>query len=126
MNRRRETLQKVIIVALGGALGTALRIGVQSASFAMNVEAAILAAINIAGSVALGYVLVAPRMRAPRRQLFLATGVLGGFTTYSAFTYDAFTGFSQGAVTETLLFVGISLIGGICGALLGSRLGRRA
>lgn len=126
MNARKEMLQNAGIVAIGGALGTLLRLAVQSVPLGASAELSVLVAINVVGSFALGYALLAKFSRESRRQLLIAPGILGGFTTYSAFTYAAYNGFSSGAMLETLIFVGISLCGGVCGAVLGARLGGQA
>ena len=75
----------VIFVAFGGALGTVLRYLVGSVlAFPMGTLA-----VNVAGSFAIGLVWVLLAARglhgwAP----FVMTGVLGGFTTFSAFSLD--------------------------------------
>lgn len=82
------------LVALGGALGTAAREGLAVA--APGWSDLTVPVINVAGSFALGLLVGAlarcgdgPRTQAVR--LFLGTGVLGGFTTYSAFALAALT-----------------------------------
>ena len=46
-------------------------------------------------------------------KLFLATGVLGGFTTFSAFSNETFLLFREGAVTHALLYVMASVLLGL-------------
>ncbi len=82
-------------VALGGALGSLLRWGlsgmVQRATgspfpwgtFAVNAIGSL--AIGFLAALALERTLISPTMR-----LFLITGILGGFTTFSAFSYETF------------------------------------
>lgn len=75
-----------ILVMLGGALGSGARFGVRLALPAAAFPWATLA-VNALGCFAAGLVLRALEQRAmgePAR-LFLLTGVLGGFTTFSAF-----------------------------------------
>jgi len=72
-----------VLVALGGALGSLARYAAQSSlAFPYGTLA-----VNIAGSFLIGliWVLLAPRGPAI---LFLMTGVLGGFTTFSSFSMD--------------------------------------
>jgi CrcB protein len=124
-----------LIVFLGAGIGGALRHGV-------NVGAARLwgfgfplgtLIVNIAGSFAMGLLAgyFAFRPGVPQHmRLFLTTGVLGGFTTFSAFSldtallierhaYGAATGYVVGSVAAGLvaLFVGISLFRGGAGQL---------
>ena len=119
-----------LIVFLGAGIGGALRHGV-------NVGAARLFGlefplgtfiVNIAGSFAMGllagYFAFRPGMGQHMR-LFLTTGVLGGFTTFSAFSLDTAllverhaygmaAGYVVGSVFAGLaaLFVGLSLFRG--------------
>lgn len=81
------------LVALGGALGTSVRLALTLAlGDALGV--ALVPVINVVGAFALGFVIgslarlpAGPRARAA--QMFLGTGVLGGFTTYSALALEA-------------------------------------
>lgn len=87
------TLDRLLLVALGGALGSTLR-------YAMSVGLARVAGgafpwhtltINLLGSFALGVVLFAwpsSSWMTPAVRLGLTTGVMGGFTTYSTFNYE--------------------------------------
>ncbi len=83
------------LVALGGALGTIAREGVAAAG-AGGWQEFTVPVINVVGSFALGLLLGllarfrdGPRIQAVR--LFAGTGLLGGFTTYSAFALQALT-----------------------------------
>jgi CrcB protein len=83
----------VLYAALGGAIGASLRYGV-------NVTAPKLLGhgfpwatmiVNIAGSLVMGVLigLMAQAWNASyEMRVFLTTGVLGGFTTFSAFSID--------------------------------------
>ena len=82
----------VVLVAVGGAIGTAIRAGVTLA-LGDDLGPALVPIINVVGAFAIG-VLFGWRSRMPgsaraqRVQLFVGTGVLGGFTTYSALAVD--------------------------------------
>ncbi|WP_125130193.1 CrcB family protein [Microbacterium sp. 10M-3C3] len=102
------------LVILGGALGTAARAGLQLA-VGDALGGWFVPVVNIVGAFALGVVtgLLARRMHAPRGRVirhFVGTGVLGGFTTYSALAVEA-------AHSPVLLAVGIA------GAALGTAAG---
>ena len=71
-------------VAIGGALGSVLR---YLTVFAVGAPLATMA-VNIAGSFVMGVLFVALTNRLHLSPL-LMTGVLGGFTTFSAFSLDA-------------------------------------
>ena len=78
-----------IYVGLGGFVGAALRYGVSAgaALLAWRGHWATLA-VNVLGSLAIGY--LAPYFENPSQpaRLFLVVGVLGGFTTFSSFSLD--------------------------------------
>ena len=88
-------------VALGGAIGACLR-------YLSNVGAMRLFGpgfpyatmfVNIAGSFAMGVLLVFLAHKGGMRFApFLMTGILGGFTTFSAFSLDAFIIYERGQI----------------------------
>lgn len=112
-------------VALGGALGAMLRFGVarNMPGHGPGLPVATLT-VNVLGCLALGLVsaLIAGRgghAWAP----FLTTGVLGGFTTFSAFSLDALTLWQRGhaglAAGYVAGSVGLSLLAAAAGLALG-------
>ena len=87
-------MKDALLVALGGALGSVLRWAVvwgmaklpRAAGFPWGTLS-----VNLAGSCAIGFMLTLAFDRglvAPGTRLFLVTGVLGGFTTFSAFSWE--------------------------------------
>jgi CrcB protein len=87
-------VRSALLVALGGALGSVLRwlVGgwVHDATPTSTFPWGTFA-VNAAGSFAIGAVLALALERAlvsPAMRLLLVTGVLGGFTTFSAFSYE--------------------------------------
>jgi CrcB protein len=86
-------LKLVLLAASGGAIGSALRYLVSLAAgrlFGAGFPWGTLA-VNITGSLAMGLVvgLAASKFQLTNElRLFLATGVLGGYTTFSAFSLD--------------------------------------
>ena len=78
-------------------------------------------AANIVGALVLG--VITARLAASDLRVFLGTGVLGGFTTYSAFAVDSVQLWAS-APPLALAYIAASLIGGIAAATLGLHLGR--
>lgn len=83
----------VVLVAVGGAIGTAARAGLTLA-LGDDLGPALVPLINVVGAFAIGVVFgfrarMPESSRAQRAQLFLGTGVLGGFTTYSALAVES-------------------------------------
>jgi CrcB protein len=116
-------------VFLGAGLGGVLRHGVNLASlkwFGAGFPVGTMA-INVAGSLLMGIVAGYLAFRAGEGwtqgvRLFLATGVLGGFTTFSAFSLDAVLLWERGAALQALGYVvgsvGLSLGGLVAGLAL--------
>jgi fluoride exporter len=78
--------------------------------------------INIAGSVLMGVVVAAVAMRfegSVELRTFLATGILGGFTTFSAFSLDAYALMTRGDTAAALLYVAASVLLSIAGLYVG-------
>jgi CrcB protein len=76
----------------------------------------------VSGSFLIGVVIGLVQARAdfhPLWRYFLATGILGGYTTFSTFSLEAFTLASKGTAWSALGYVGASVVLGIAGAVLG-------
>jgi len=100
-------------VALGGALGACARYltGVAAVRLLGHGFPWGTLAVNIAGSFLMGVIVVAlGHLSANRLAPFLMTGVLGGFTTFSAFSLDAVTIFERGQHTLAATYVLASVI----------------
>ncbi|HBT01031.1 fluoride efflux transporter CrcB [Salipiger marinus] len=99
-------------VALGGALGASGRYltGLAMARlFGRGFPWGTLA-VNILGSFAMGVLVVAlAQLSANRLAPFLMTGVLGGFTTFSAFSLDVATLYERGDVGQAAIYVAASV-----------------
>ena len=106
-------------VAIGGALGSCLRfvtvslVGGPIATFA----------VNVLGSLLIGvlYVTLSARLSP-----LLITGVLGGFTTFSAFSLDALKLYEGGLTGQAALYIAGSVIASLAAVALGAALTRGA
>lgn len=113
------------IVAAGGIVGVGVR-----AAIVLPVEAgmpglaitAVTLGVNVLGSFLLGIV-VAKLPERPLLRAFLGTGVLGGFTTYSAFAVQT-VDLSGGAPVLGLAFAIVAVLLGALAAAAGLRVGR--
>jgi CrcB protein len=117
----------LLLAIAGGALGVAARalLTVPLADAASSlVVPAVTAVINIVGSFLLGLVVGGLDGRHPHLRVFVGTGVLGGFTTYSAFAVHAVTTFTAAPIVGLLLIV-LSIFGGVLAAGAGLVFGRR-
>jgi CrcB protein len=105
------------LVALGGFCGAVARYGVDLALG--GVTGASTFAVNVVGAAALG--LLITRATSDRTRLFVGTGALSSFTTYSTFVADAVAlGATAGAA-----YVAASYVAGFAAAAAGIAVGRR-
>ena len=104
-----------LVVFLGAGIGGALRHGVNLASaklFGLGFPYGTMI-VNIVGSLAMGVLAgyFAFRTGVPQHmRLFLTTGILGGFTTFSAFSLDAVLLMERHAYWSAALYVAGSVI----------------
>jgi CrcB protein len=71
-------------------------------------------AVNLIGSFALGaimWIVLHTALLGPDTRLALTTGVLGGFTTYSAFNFETLQLLQERAWRVAALYVGLTLLG---------------
>lgn len=114
-----------LIVFLGGGIGAALRHGVNLASARLLGTAFPYGTLiaNITGSIAMGLIVAYFAFRGDASQhwrLFLTTGILGGYTTFSAFSLDAALLYERGELGLAALYVLASValsIGGLFAGL---------
>lgn len=105
-------LTTLLSVALGGALGASARyltnVGVMRLVGPGYPLATMVA--NVLGSFLMGVlVVVLARKGGLAYAPFLMTGVLGGYTTFSAFSLDTITLWERGNHNEAWLYVGASV-----------------
>ena len=113
-------------VALGGAAGATARYAVYRAipwhGPGFPVATGV---VNVAGSLLMGLLaaFMAHRWNSHYAPLLL-TGVLGGFTTFSAFSLDAFTLYERGQTGAALTYVVASVVLSLTALVAGLALGR--
>lgn len=122
--------QSVLAVLVGGGIGSVLRYGV---TFAITQRLGAgfpwwTFVINVTGSFVIGIVAQVTETRAfggaPLLRLFLMTGVLGGYTTFSTFSLDSLTLLREGDQMLALAYAAASVILGIAAAFAGVALVR--
>ncbi len=120
----------ILLVALGGAIGSVLRYGVSIAvaeRFGLAFPYGTLV-VNLTGSLCIGIVAgLAMRGDAgmtPELRLFLATGILGGFTTFSSFALENLVLVRDGTPAVAVLYALGSLVLGVLAASLGMTVAR--
>jgi CrcB protein len=118
----RERADLVALVAVGGAVGSLGRWAVATAlPVATGSPSWPTVLVNVTGAAALGALLVALLARRPgsrRAQPLLATGVLGGWTTFSAAVLDVQVHLAAGRLPAVALAVGAGLVAPVLAAWL--------
>lgn len=127
MARRTAFSPTVFVsVVVGGAIGVTLRallvVPLTGVSGKLVVPLVTLG-VNVVGSLVLGIVVGWLDDRRPRMRAFLGTGILGGFTTYSAFSVQVVQLTGEAPVVGLLLAL-VSIFAGVLAAALGLRIGR--
>jgi CrcB protein len=121
----------VVAVAIGAAVGGVLRYVVGQLflqRFGPGFPYGTLF-INVSGSLCIGIVAELAVTRAlgmtPLLRVLLATGVLGGYTTFSTFSFDAITLLGEG-IMPAFIYTAASVVLGFAGAAAGVVLARLA
>ncbi len=111
-------------VALGGAAGSVIRyvvgVAVQGRT-GLDFPVGTLV-VNISGSLLLGFVIhyaLATPAITPEVRALLTTGLCGGYTTFSTFSYETVALMQDGDWRRATLYVGLSVAGSILGVMLG-------
>ncbi|MEZ5926788.1 MAG: fluoride efflux transporter CrcB [Hyphomicrobiaceae bacterium] len=122
-------MQLVLLTAAGGAIGAVLRFLVNQAGLKWVGPAFPwwTVFVNVTGSLAMGLLAALLMQRtAPSDGLraFLATGILGGYTTFSAFSLDFAGLLDRGEAGAAVLYAGGSVALSLMAVFLGLWLGR--
>jgi CrcB protein len=119
-----------LLVFVGGGMGAMARHGINRAGLAMLGPGFPwwTLAVNVSGSFLIGLLagLFGAMETGHNARLFLITGFLGGFTTFSAFSLDALTLWERGAPLQAGLYVLASVILSLLAAAVGLLLTRLA
>jgi CrcB protein len=115
-------------VAVGGAAGASLRYLFGAAIFRVTGPADFplaIMAVNILGSFLMGVFVVAAAHRGlTHLSPFVMTGLLGGFTTFSAFSLETVTLMERGQLGAAAAYVALSVVLSVGGLMLGVMLAR--
>lgn len=122
---RRPTPTNLLAVIAGGLVGSALRAGIGALWPAAQGDFPIgILVVNLSGSFLLGLYLVRREsaVAAPWSMPFWAFGLLGSFTTFSAFTMEVTQLLAAGEAIAAAGYIGASTVGGLIAALMGQRI----
>ena len=119
-------IKSILLVALGGALGSVCRYLTARmivASFPWGTLT-----VNVIGSLLIGLLigLTTKGIVSPEMKLLLVTGFCGGFTTFSTFANESFAMMKAGDMMTTALYVAASVIAGIVAVWIGMNISEYA
>jgi CrcB protein len=110
----------LLLIAVGGALGSVARYLLST--FVLRVTGTLFPlgtfAVNAIGCLMFGAIAGAASQRvqlAPALRLFLLTGILGGFTTFSSYAFESFTLVRDGQ----FLWASVNIAGQVVAGLVG-------
>ncbi|UAB79087.1 fluoride efflux transporter CrcB [Erythrobacter sp. SCSIO 43205] len=120
------SLMPTLAVALGGAIGAAARYQVGGLASRLAGPHTDFPwgtlSVNIIGSLIMGLLLgwfAKGGTDSENLRLFLVAGLMGGFTTFSAFSAEMVTMLHRGEITSALIYVSVSVIAGMAAFLIG-------
>lgn len=120
------SLRLVAMVALGGAIGSAVRylltVAIQVRASAMFPVGTLV--VNVSGAFLLGLIMryaVQSASITPEMRLLLTTGLCGGYTTFSTFSYETARLMEDGEWRGASLYVVLSVLLSIAAMFLGFR-----
>jgi len=118
-------MKEIIAIFLGGGIGSVLRylVNLQITRLAGWAFPLGILTINVTGSLLMGmvagYFIGKTDVWSQDVRLFLATGILGGYTTFSAFSLDAANLIQRGEPGTAAFYVGASVLFSIIGLFCG-------
>lgn len=126
-------MTRFLLVAIGGALGSMARYGVGLATGRLFPATAWpwgTLAVNVVGGLLMGLLVGWMGLRAGAAQetvrVFAAVGILGGFTTFSAFSLETVSMIERRDYGMAAAYVGLSVVLAIAALMAGLMMARRA
>ena len=115
---------KLFFVFVGGGIGSVLRYATNSILRVYVIGQLGTVLVNVIGSFVFGILVSIGKDRSEYFNLFLLTGLLGGFTTFSQFSYDVVTLQNNGNL-YSIIYILSSVLLSISMALLGIYIANR-
>lgn len=117
-------MQKLMLVGTGGFLGAYLRyvITLNSAKIMGTDFPYGTLIVNITGGIIIGIIMELSQTSnavSDNMKLFLTTGIMGGLTTFSTFSYETVSFFSRGDYMPAILNTGLNVFLSFFGVVLG-------
>jgi len=123
-------MKAILLVGMGGFVGSVLRYVISGWVFRLLDKPWFpvgTLAVNLAGCLAIGFfggIAEQRRIFDPEIRLFVFVGILGGFTTFSAFAYETASLAQNARLTAALVNIALQVIVGLSAVWLGGLMAR--
>jgi CrcB protein len=120
---------RFLLVCFGGAIGTGARYLVQAAGVRVTAKFPVgTLTVNVVGSFFISAIMAIALQKgssiSETTRLFLTTGILGGFTTYSSFNFETLRLAQGGALATAATYMVVTVAGCLIAGLLGLQAAR--
>lgn len=115
---------KILCVGFGGFLGASLRylISIHSTKIFGNHFPYGTLIVNILGGLLIGIIMelsITTQAITPNMRLFLTTGILGGLTTFSTFSFETINLITEGKYILGSINICVNVFFSLCGVIIG-------
>ena len=120
-------MQKLLYVGIGGFIGASLRYSISinaTKLFGTKFPYGTLI-VNVLGGILIGLIMeisFTTNLISPNLRLFLTTGIMGGLTTFSTFSYETINLISEGSYILGSINICLNLFLSLLGVVIGERL----
>ncbi len=111
-------LNNILFAALGGAVGSALRMGISLLFAGINPFATLI--VNVMGSFAIGVAVA--NIKPSALYYFVIIGLCGGFTTFSTFSLEVLRLLKSGNILYGISYILLSVILCVVAVAIGSKI----
>lgn len=118
-------MKQLLLIGTGGFVGSILRYGMGVWLLRFSLFPWGTLSVNLIGSLLIGVIVGSSIKGDQPAYWLLAIGFCGGFTTFSAFALDGIKLIREDNWIPFLLYVGISVVGGLVAVVLGMWLGNK-
>lgn len=117
-------MTQIVLVGLGGFLGSVFRFSLYH-FFSNQIFPLSTLTVNLLGSLLIGLVLPSQLIKFhPTIYYTLVAGVLGGFTTYSAFSGETVSLLLKNEIRSAIIYLLLTVLGGLICCLIGFLIGK--
>ena len=121
-------MTKLLLIGVAGALGAMTRMGLEEWVLPVSKIPMNTLVINLVGTFILCYLVTGAFVKLKVRKEFqemITVGFLGSFTTFSALSIETILLLENGQGFLAMLYISMSIIGGLSAGILGNTLGRK-